>query len=376
MTKFLTWLGVYLHCAFRLELRRCGDDFLGLPCLWHRPLLMFTLVASSFTVSSCYVTKLAFHQNNLMNSRQKITDVVADAATDSKLRQRLEFVEEILDYAGNQGLNRAGAYRYFIKTEKPVVSYLVQAAFPDRLESLTWCFPIVGCVPYRGHFDEGERDQAAAALRAQGYDVMESGVGAFSSLGWFDDPIYSAMLNRKDYSLAHLLFHELTHRTYWAPGSVQFNENLAEYVADLLTSQFLNDKGHKALLDEYQRQQQDLATYHQWLIGLKADLQALYKQRQGQDLHTIKAAKAKIFSEYLLEKKPKFIQFDFVGRGEWNNARVLAGSLYSPDLSIFRNAHRCHPDSSVGEFLEKLKVASDQADDGFAALDLVCAAAP
>ena len=94
------------------------------------------------------------------------------------------------------GLNTDGAYLYYIHTEQPVVSYLVQAAHADKLKSVKWWFPIVGSVPYKGYFTRSDRDAEAEKLRQQGYDVYTTGVGAFSSLGWFDDPIFSSMLRR------------------------------------------------------------------------------------------------------------------------------------------------------------------------------------
>jgi len=107
------------------------------------------------------------------------------------------------------------------------------------LESITWWFPIVGRVPYLGYFSKADRDSKASELRTEGYDVYETGVGAYSSLGWFDDPIYSPMLRRSEADFAHLIFHELTHRTLWIRGSVEFNENLAEYAADFLLEKLL-----------------------------------------------------------------------------------------------------------------------------------------
>src|SRR5690606_18969091 len=109
----------------------------------------------------------------------------------------------------------------------------------DRLEFVTWWFPVVGSVPYIGYFDKADRDAKATELKQQGYDVSVGGAGAFSSLGWFEDPIFSSMLDRGPADTAHLFIHELTHRTLWIPGSTEFNENLAEYVSYRLTPQYL-----------------------------------------------------------------------------------------------------------------------------------------
>jgi predicted aminopeptidase len=323
-------------------------------------------------ISGCYVARLGYNQNNLMNSRQLISTILVDPGTSKALQGRLQFVQKILDFADNSGLNSLGAYRYFVQTNQPVVSYLVEAAYANRLESLTWWFPVVGTVPYRGYFDVAERDAIALELSAQGYDVAKSGVGAFSSLGWFDDPLYSAMLQRQDYSLAHLLFHELTHRTYWSPGSVQFNENLAEYVADYLTIEYFTAIKDEKALESYRLQQADLEIYHGWLSKLRADLKAMYDRLAGKDQKIIKSEKAKIFVAYLTEHRPKFARFDFIGTEPWNNAKVLGAGLYSPDLSVFRKAHRCSSVAKIGDFLARLKIFGADSDDQFLALASMC----
>src|SRR5207248_1330211 len=145
--------------------------------------------------------------------------VLADPATKPQVKAKLELVGRVLAYAANEGLETEGAYHYVIQTQLPVVSYIVEAAEPDRLEFVTTWFPVIGAVPYLGYFREEERDAKAAEYAAKGLDVYKSAAGAFSSLGWFDDPIFSAMLSHGDADTAHLFFHELTHRTLWVPGS-------------------------------------------------------------------------------------------------------------------------------------------------------------
>ena len=222
-------------------------------------------------LSGCYVTGQAWHQNNLLNSRRPI----------------LLLLQEILAFAGQAGLNVRGAYRYYIELPQPVVSYLVYGAKADRLEAVTWWFPIVGRVPYLGFFDKGDRDDKAGELEAQGYDVYRGAAAAFSSLGWFEDPVFSSMLRRRSSALAHLFFHELTHRTYWAAGSAEFNENLAEFVAHRLTREFLEQKGSSQQLQRYEQVRRDRRLFKKWLT---AGLQYTYGNRdtdfEGYDYKT------------------------------------------------------------------------------------------
>jgi predicted aminopeptidase len=327
-------------------------------------------------ISGCYVASLAYHQNNLMNSRRIITSVLADGTTDQNTKGRLEFATQVIKFASENGLNARGAYEYYVRTADPVVSYLLQVAYPDRLEAVTWWFPIVGRVPYRGYFDETERDAAAATYAAQGFDVARSGVGAFSSLGWFDDPIYSAMLRRKNYSLANLLFHELTHRTLWAPGSTQFNENLAEFVANHLTQQYLTMTHDRDGLAEFKLQQADGEIYQQWLGHLRAELDRFFKSAPAKDTDEFKNAKAKIFASFVTVRKPKFARFDYVGKEPWNNARVVGAALYNTDLSEFQRAQACNSKISIGDFLAKLREILNEESDPSLALRKMCETSP
>jgi predicted aminopeptidase len=324
----------------------------------------------------CYVSRQALHQNDLYNSRRPIEIVLADERTPAKVRDGLALTREILAYAKAQGLRAEGAYRYFVGTDEPYVSYLVQAAYADRLELLTWWFPVVGRVPYLGYFEKGERDAEADRLRAGGYDVSTSGVGAFSSLGWFEDPLFTSMVLRGRADLAHLLFHELTHRTLWVPGSVEFNENLAEYVGDAMTEQFLSGgaPGDAERLEKYRAKREDKELFRAWLVRLKAELTRTYARLGAAPRAQVLAAKAAVFERYLkAPERPRFKAADFIGSEPWNNATVLGASLYAPDPTRFAAARTCLGRPSLHAFLVALEAQLEAgAADGFAALDALC----
>jgi predicted aminopeptidase len=331
------------------------------------------LVTLGLTSTGCYVTSQAWHQNNLFNSRRPVSEVLADPKTDAKARKALEQTREILAFAQTEGLRAEGAYAYYIETDRPAVSYLVQAARADKLEAVTWWFPVIGRVPYMGFFDERERDEKAAELRADGYDVYVSGVGAFSSLGWFEDPLFTSMLRRGEADLAHLLFHELTHRTLWVSGSTEFNENLAEYVAAIVTRDYLTAKHMTAALRVYDDKRADRRRFKAWLQGLRAELEALYDKPPA-SRQALLAAKAAVFARRTAQpQKPVFKAADYVGDpADWNNAAVLGATLYSPDVTRFAAAAKC-VGGGVSAFLAALDAAADELDDGFAALDSLCA---
>lgn len=323
--------------------------------------------------TGCYSIRQSIHHNDLFNSRRPVADLLADPSVDEKTRSALKQVSRILDFAGVHGLNAEGAYSYHISTASPYVSFLVQAAYPDRFEFKTWWFPVVGKVPYLGFFSEAERDALADQLQAEGFDIHKAGVGAFSSLGWFDDPLFSSMLRRSEPDLAHLLFHELTHRTVWIPGSVEFNENLAEYIAGRLTEEYLLASGKKDQIDIYYERREDKRKFRVWLKKLKGELTEFYSSERKSGRARLVAGKNEIIGRFSKKPlRPEFKRYDYIGEDRWNNASIMGASLYTPDLDMFEKAHACIGHGYLLRFLNALRDSAISSGDGFKGLEALC----
>ncbi len=338
--------------------------------------------ASSFLVlslllSSCYVSKLAWHQGKLLNSRQKIAALINKDDTPPSLRQQLELSQKILAYAQRQGLAADNAYRYYVELGRNDISYLVRASPFDRLEAKTWWFPLVGDVPYLGYFNEQERDVYAAELAAQGLDIYKTTASAYSSLGWFDDPLYSTMLNHDQAALASLLFHELTHRTLWLSGQAEFNEHLASFVEVYLTRQYLQELNLREELQSYEAGLADEALFAGWIKALEAELSVFYKEQKSEkrEQALFLAKKSAIFERFVTQEVPRFKRYKMLGDGPWNNARVLASSTYLPDYQRFYASFRCSKATSIGSYLSALREAwAKQGSDAdpYTLLDQFC----
>ncbi len=334
-----------------------------------RSLLFLTL---SLLFSSCYLIKNAYYLNNLYSSRRKIDDVLKDEKIPEKTKAKLRLVFEILTYAKQEGLNTDDKYSDYIDIGDRPISYIVEAAAVDELRQVTWWFPIVGNVPYLGYLEKSDRDEKAKSLKEKGFDIYESEAEAFSGLGWFRDPILSSYLNGSDASLSNLLFHELTHATVWIPGSVQFNENLASYVGDVLTIQFLESRKQTNELNAYLVKKADRERFSLWLQDLQSTLETLYKQRDKLLQKDILVQKKQIFDRFLGEKRPKFSNIDYIGRGSWNNAVVLAASLYISKAAEFAKARACLGNLNIALFLKKLKDSTKEKADPFHVLQNFC----
>jgi len=307
----------------------------------------------------------------LLRKRKPVEEVVQNPATSPATREKLLFTQEVIKYAKAEELNVEDSYTQFIELDGQAVSYLVQAAKPNEFALKTWWFPFVGTVPYLGFFAKDDRDEYAKHLVAEGYEVHLGTASAFSSLGWFSDPIYSSMLADDDTELAHLYFHELTHKTAWIPGSVEFNENFAEFIGEAMTEQFFKDTGREAELTAFYVKRRDLHKFKIWLKQLKAQLELYFvdlKDKNGEDVVRGKSD----LIERAVSAKPSFEQFDFVGKRPWNTPRILGASLYSPDTAIFRRAYDCAGVRKFGAFARMVKERLQKSDQPEQVLTKFC----
>ncbi|MGD9602446.1 MAG: aminopeptidase [Gammaproteobacteria bacterium] len=169
----------------------------------------------------------------VMAARRPIADVLADPATPAPLRHKLALARAARDFASDQlTLPRNASYTVYTALDRRYVVWNVFAAPRLSLELKESCFLVVGCLGYRGYFSEPAARSAAAALRRDGYDVYVGGVAAYSTLGWFADPLLSSMLHWEDAVLVKTLFHELAHQRLYVPDDATFNESFATAVAE------------------------------------------------------------------------------------------------------------------------------------------------
>jgi predicted aminopeptidase len=199
-----------------------------------------------------------------------VAKVLADPDVPPALKERLRTARELRDYATRElGLPDGGAYRSYAELDRPYALWNVVAAPEFAFEPVQSCFPIAGCVAYRGYFDRQDAERYAATQRAAGYDVVVYGVPAYSTLGWFDDPLLSSFIDYRDAELARLVFHELAHQVVYVKDDSAFNESFAVVVEREGLRRWLRDAG-RAAPDARRRELEQLTA------ELRAQLQALY----------------------------------------------------------------------------------------------------
>ncbi len=236
---------------------------------------MVALIAASS--GGCYLLQSAQGQLSLMSKREPIARVIDQPSTPSALRAQLEAVASIRDFASRElGLPDNGSYRSYADVGRRYVVWNVVAAPEFSVDAKEWCYPIVGCVAYRGYFVEARARRFAARMRAKGFDVTVGGVAAYSTLGHFNDPVLNTMMGWNDVELASIIFHELTHQLLYVPNDSSFNEALATTVEAEGVRRWLRAQGRDADLAKHLVQQDHYAKVVDLLNATRAELRTVY----------------------------------------------------------------------------------------------------
>ncbi len=215
-----------------------------------------------------------------MSRREPISGVIERRSTPPALRTQLQAVAAIRDFASQQlGLPDNGSYRSYADLGRAYVVWNVVAALEFSVDPKEWCYPIAGCVAYRGYFVERRARRFAAHLRRQGFDVAVGGVAAYSTLGHFNDPILSSMMGWNDVELAAIIFHELSHQLLYVPDDSPFNEALATTVEEEGVRRWLQAQGRDRDLAQRVEAQKRYLKVIDLLSSTRAQLRAIYASR-------------------------------------------------------------------------------------------------
>jgi len=216
------------------------------------------LAALSGCTSTMYLLQAADGEWHVMHSRKPIVQVIDDPRTSESLIRELADVREARDFASRElKLPDNDSYRTYTKIDRPYVVWNVVAAPALSVTPKQWCFPIAGCVAYRGYFSEERARAFAARLRQRGYDVVIEGVPAYSTLGKLPDPVMSTMMRYGSDELAAMIFHELAHQLLYVPNDSRFDEAFAVTVEDEGLKRWLEYKGQAGRIEQLQKEQAD-----------------------------------------------------------------------------------------------------------------------
>jgi len=308
------------------------------------PLLALVLAGCGAMETADYYWQGASGQIDILARSKPIQEVIGESP-DANLRQRLARVQEIRAFASRElGLPDNASYTKYADLGRPFVVWNVFAAPELSLTPRQWCFPVAGCVSYRGYFNESEARAEAARLQAAGDDVWVSGVPAYSTLGYFDDPVLSTFIRWPDIEVARMVFHELAHQVVYVKGDTQFNESFAVAVEEAGVERWLTQQGNVQLDAQYQRSGRLRAVFRELTRDTRADLARIYASDAPDAVK--RSEKAAAFAamrqgyEHAKAGEPGLAGYDrwFAGAANAgpNNASIASVALYSRQVPAFR----------------------------------------
>lgn len=285
-------------------------------------------------------------QLEILMKRRSLDKVIGDDDTPDEVRRKLELVSELVAYARDElALPAKGQYESYSDLERDYVLWNVFAAPELSLEPRQWCYPIAGCSSYRGYFKERAAGEYAAELEEEGYDVYVGGVAAYSTLGWFDDPVLSTFIGRSEAGLAALIFHELAHALLYVPGDTTFNESFATAVEEEGLRRWFEHRDSPEVFEDYvtgrARRQEFLGLVRRWTDLLEA----MYASSMPEAEKRLR--KAEMFAAMRIEYRRLESGWEAEeGRGpsfggffdeDLNNARLVTVSEYQSWVDAFRS---------------------------------------
>lgn len=287
--------------------------------------------------------KSAYNQAGLLTARVPLDEALQDSRVSEEQKRKLRLAIEAHQFAESElGLAHSKAYSTYVQLDRPYVTYVVSASMRLELKPYLWWFPITGNVPYKGYFNPDDAKAEAEGLKARGYDATMRGVSAYSTLGWFNDPILSSMLNYKDRDLVNTIIHETTHATIYIKSHADFNERLASFIGNIGAREFYKRKEGEAsqTIKDMDSDLQDERTFAAFIADEMRALEKWYEERRNTDVpETERQARLKeIQQRFANEVRPRlkladsYKNFETI---ELNNARLLNFRLYIEKLDDF-----------------------------------------
>ena len=317
---------------------------------------VIAVLALSGCETLAYYAQAVSGQFGLLSRAQPVERLIAEPSTPPALRQRLALAREIRDYAAKElSLPDNESYRSYADLDRPYAVWNVVAAPEFSLEPLKSCFPVAGCVSYRGFFSREAADRYAEGLKAEGNDVFVYGVAAYSTLGRFDDPLLSTFIRYPDTELARLLFHELSHQVAYVQDDSTFNESFAVTVEREGVKRWLEQSGRGGQLAAFLEVQRRNETLMAILDESRRRLRALYttplapevaRERKRQEMQALAAR---------LKDYPRFAGF------ATNNALLASFATYTQLVPAFQKL-LAEEGGNLPRFYERVKqLAKDKA---------------
>jgi predicted aminopeptidase len=307
------------------------------------------VVLLSATPTGRYLARAAWEETKILWRRRPIVKLVSDTTVPAATRRKLQLVLDARAFAANAlGLEVGRSFTTYSPLERDTLVLVLSAAYRDRLEYYSWWFPIVGRVPYKGWFDFATAQAEERRFQNRGFDTYLRPASAFSTLGWFNDPLVSTTLRADTLSLANTVIHELTHNTYYASGQAEFNESFANFVGARGSRELFRARRQpKAVAEADARWSDEKILARFWKL-LHGDIDSVFKAHPGASTAAVAIRLALRDSVYRAAREQLVFRIGpqlrtiaprYLERVRLDNAALLARRIYLTDLDLFDSVY-------------------------------------
>jgi predicted aminopeptidase len=293
-----------------------------------------------------YLTRAGIEETHILQARRPIAELVADKKIDPALKGSLQLVLESRDYAARLGLLAKETYTTYADVGRDTLLLVLQASPKDCLCAHMWKYPIVGRIPYKGFFDARAAQREASRFAALGYDIYLRPSGAFSTLGWFNDPLLNTALTGDSVELAATVFHEIAHNTLYVKSATPFNESFAQFVGYHSAESFFLSRGDSARAKQAADRWHDEIVLGDFYTSLADRLQRLYDSHPDSAALGAGRAEAGAWARGELEgpvaERLRTLRVGKLPERPVNNARIIAARIYRTRLELFERWYDGH----------------------------------
>lgn len=341
----------------------------------RRPRLLLLLPLLLTSCSPFYVLEAGWHEARILMKREPIDELLETTDTADELKEKLKLVLQARTYAESVGLTPNGSFTKYSHIDRDVLVWVLSASKKTSFSPKTWWFPIVGSIPYKGFFEKEDGLRAAKGLMKEGLDIYLRPSAAFSTLGWFDDPLLSTVVRFDAVALVDTVIHEILHNTIWIKNNARFNETLANFVGSHGAMELFESLGRLDLAEQARERFHDELLFAAFLKSVKGRLEPIYAASERMECaedeesarieRDILAQREMVFSDARLEwqrLREQFHSAAFRRRElEINNAMILANEVYLDRLELFERLYLARG-SSLAAFVETMKTIAEVLD--------------
>ncbi len=341
-----------------------------------RLFLVLALAAAGLLVATPlgrYLSRAAWEEMRILSRRKRIDDIVRDPATTAELGRRLRLVQAARQYAVDSlGLEAGESFTTYSRLDRDTLVLVLSAAYRDRLEAYRWWFPIVGRLPYKGYFDFARAVREREEFRKRGFDTYLRPATAFSTLGWFNDPLLSTTVRADSTWLVNTVLHELSHNTLFVKGHAEFSESFANFIGARGAEAFFRARGSREAAEEVVRDwanEQVLAGFWELTAGALDSAYAKWPSDSSQRVEARDSvyARARRYLVDSLSVRMPGVRREWFEAVQLDNAALLARRVYAQRLDLFDSVW-VRNGRDVRRTIEAVRTEVGAAGDPFEAL--------